>query len=140
MQTEKAKIVQEACIIIWDEAPMIHRYAIEAVDRALRDVMGVIDAANEHPPFGGKVVVFGGDFRQVLPVVPRGDQIDQINASLTRSALWSQVRVFNLTINMRLQNLSEHDGHAQRQREFAKYLLDVGNGRTTRGTVTTIYV
>jgi hypothetical protein len=27
----------------------------------------------EQLPFGGKVVVFGGDFRQILPVIPKGN-------------------------------------------------------------------
>jgi ATP-dependent DNA helicase PIF1 len=34
---------------------------------------------NVHPknnvlPFGGKVVVLGGDFRQILPVIPKGSR------------------------------------------------------------------
>ena len=42
---------------------MIHRHAFEAVDRTLRDLMKAIDPSLEKKPFGGKVVVFGGDFR-----------------------------------------------------------------------------
>jgi len=40
------------------------RQGVEALDNSLRDIM-------ERPnlPFGGKTVVFGGDFRQVLRVV-----------------------------------------------------------------------
>jgi hypothetical protein len=34
------------------------------MDRYLQDIMGC------ELPFGVKVVVFGGDFRQVLPIVP----------------------------------------------------------------------
>ena len=30
--------IQEAKILIWDEAPMQHRHAFEAVDRTLRDL------------------------------------------------------------------------------------------------------
>ena len=52
-------------LIIWDEAPMTKKQAIEAVDRMLQDVCSCTDL------FGGKVVVFGGDFRQVLPVVTK---------------------------------------------------------------------
>ena len=32
--------------------------------------------------FGGKIIVFGGDFRQTLPVVSKGHKQDIINASL----------------------------------------------------------
>ena len=53
-------------MIIWDEVAMTKRQCVETLDRSLQDIMecGL--------PFGGKVMVFGGDFRQVLPVVTRG--------------------------------------------------------------------
>lgn len=72
-------------IIIWDEAGMHHKYGMEAVNRALRDLMGAFDSRLRFYPFGGKVVAFGGDFRQVLPVVRRGTkrQILQVCALLS---------------------------------------------------------
>jgi len=59
-----AQLIIKAKIIIWDEAPMMHRHAFEALDRTLRDLMKVKDPALEDTPFGGKIIVFGGDFRQ----------------------------------------------------------------------------
>jgi ATP-dependent DNA helicase PIF1 len=41
---------------------MTKRQNVEALDNSLRDIMG-----RSHLPFGGKTVVLGGDFRQVLP-------------------------------------------------------------------------
>jgi ATP-dependent DNA helicase PIF1 len=43
---------------------MTKKQSIEMLDRSLQDIMGC------ELPFGGKVMVFGGDFRQVLLVVP----------------------------------------------------------------------
>jgi hypothetical protein len=37
--------------------------------------MGVVDLALKDMLFGGKVVVMGGDFRQILHVIPRGTRI-----------------------------------------------------------------
>ena len=45
---------------------MIHRYAFEASDRMLRDLMKAVDQSLEKKPFGGKVVVFGDDFHQIF--------------------------------------------------------------------------
>ena len=42
---------------------MAHRYHLEALDRTLRDLTDVAE------PFGGKILVLGGDFRQILPVI-----------------------------------------------------------------------
>ncbi len=33
-----ADLLRAAELILWDEAPMMHRHAIEAVDRTLRDL------------------------------------------------------------------------------------------------------
>ena len=66
---------------------MIHRHAFEAVDRTLRDLMKAVDQSLEEKPFGGKVVVFGGDFRQILPVVIKGTREDIVGACLCRSTL-----------------------------------------------------
>ncbi|AES92028.1 PIF1-like helicase [Medicago truncatula] len=51
-----AKLIIKAKLIIWDEAPMMHRYCFEAVDRSFRDVMRDVDKRFKHIPFGGKVV------------------------------------------------------------------------------------
>jgi ATP-dependent DNA helicase PIF1 len=69
-------------------------------------------------PFGGKVVVFGGDFRQVLPVVTRGTRAQITDATLQRSYLWDKIRKIRLTRNMR----------AQTDQWFSEYLLRIGNG------------
>ncbi|XP_058775595.1 uncharacterized protein LOC131649862 [Vicia villosa] len=72
-----ADMLRQTKLIIWDEAPMAHKYAIESLDRTLKDIM----SANKNltDVFGGKVVVFGGDFRQILPVVPRGSRFDIVH-------------------------------------------------------------
>ncbi len=67
-ESDEAHLLKRAHLIVWDEAPMMSRHAFEVVNRLLQDIMGRHDL-----PFGGKLMIFGGDFRQVLPVVPRGD-------------------------------------------------------------------
>ena len=64
-----AELILKASLIIWDEAPMTHRNCFEAVDRSLRDILHFTASNSADKPFGGKIVVLGGDFRQILPVV-----------------------------------------------------------------------
>ena len=46
---------------------MNNRKCFEAIDKTLRDIL------NEPThPFGGKSVLLGGDFRQTLPIKPKG--------------------------------------------------------------------
>ena len=66
---------------------MTHRYAFEAVDRTLRDLMKVVDPLLEEKLFGGKVIVFGGDFCQILPVVIKGGCEDIVGSCLRKSIL-----------------------------------------------------
>ncbi|XP_059636141.1 uncharacterized protein LOC132278363 [Cornus florida] len=74
-QSSTAELLRKTKLIIWDEAPMAKRYAIEAVDRTLQDLLG------NNLSFGGKVMVFGGDFKQVLPVLPQATRVETIEAS-----------------------------------------------------------
>ncbi|XP_078434264.1 uncharacterized protein LOC144705457 [Wolffia australiana] len=83
--------IQAASIIIVDEAPMMHRHVFETLDRSIRDVMKTTNPYLENVPFGGKVVVMGGDFRQMLPVMQKGSRAMIINSALNRNQrAWSE--------------------------------------------------
>ncbi|XP_035838858.1 uncharacterized protein LOC110900400 [Helianthus annuus] len=125
--TEIANLLYEAKLIIWDEAPMIHKHAFEALDRTMKDVLSVFDSQNSELPFGGKTIVFGGDFRQILPVVQNGSRQDIVNASLCSSHIWSSCKVLKLTINMRL-SVGSSSSNVMEINEFGKWLLDIGEG------------
>jgi hypothetical protein len=98
--TMLAELLQVAALIIWDEAPMTHRRCFEALDRTMRDILSKHNPANAMLPFGGKPVVLGGDFRQILPVVRKGSQSAVVGASITNSKLWQHVVLLKLHINM----------------------------------------
>ena len=57
VQSQLAKLIRDSVVIIWDEAPMAHRFLLEALDRSLRDIMAC------EKPFGGKSLILAGDFR-----------------------------------------------------------------------------
>ncbi|XP_071728373.1 uncharacterized protein [Rutidosis leptorrhynchoides] len=71
-KTHLADLIQQARLIIWDEAPMTQKYAFEALDKTLRDILGAQDETNRTRLFGGMSILLGGDFRQILPVIPKG--------------------------------------------------------------------
>ncbi|KAG2789438.1 hypothetical protein PC116_g2271 [Phytophthora cactorum] len=54
-QSHLKGLIQKASLVIWDEVPMTHRHAFEAVDQSLRDLMD-----NDEEPFGGKVCAIRG--------------------------------------------------------------------------------
>lgn len=84
---------------------MMHRYNFEALDRCLRDLARNTSSGNL--PFGGHVVMFCGDFRQIPTVITRGSRPAIVDASLQRSnSLWRHLRVMVLTINMRVHRLT----------------------------------
>jgi hypothetical protein len=67
-QEPRAEVLRRAVLILWDEVSMVPLAALDCVDRLLRDLTG------DSRPFGGKVLVLGGDFRQLLPVVPGANE------------------------------------------------------------------
>nr|KAJ0207352.1 hypothetical protein LSAT_V11C500293940 [Lactuca sativa] len=126
-KSDLASLVRKTSLIIWDEAPMVHKHAFEVLDRTLKDILKCVNPTNSNIPFGGKVIVFGGDFRQILPVVPGGSRQNIVNASLSSSYLWQQCKVHKLTKNMRL-TVGSDPSAIEKIRDFADWLLDIGEG------------
>ncbi|KAL2928062.1 ATP-dependent DNA helicase PIF4, partial [Bienertia sinuspersici] len=94
--TDLAELLIKTKLIIWDEAPMIHRYCFEAFDRSLRDILQSSNQNSLDKPFGGKVIVFGGDFRQILHVIPKGNRQDIVLSAINSSYLWNFCQVSKL--------------------------------------------
>ncbi|KAI3737233.1 hypothetical protein L2E82_27230 [Cichorium intybus] len=125
--SDVACLLKKTSLIIWDEAPMAHKHAFEALDRSLKDILSSDNYNNSQIPFGGKVIVFGGDFRQILPVIPNGSRQDIVNASLSSSYIWGNCKVLTLTKNMRL-SVESQSSDMEQTKVFAKWLLDLGEG------------
>ncbi|KAG3197353.1 hypothetical protein PC128_g6899 [Phytophthora cactorum] len=122
-QSHLKGLIQKASLVIWDEAPMTHRHAFEAVDRSLRDLMD-----NDEEPFGGKVFVLSGDCRQILPVVVRGTPAQTIDACLKSSMMWPKFQQLHLRENMRVMS-AQNKSTATELAEFSEFFLQVGKGR-----------
>ncbi|XP_020108369.1 uncharacterized protein LOC109724099 isoform X2 [Ananas comosus] len=124
--TQLAKLLNYTSLIIWDEAPMNHRNCFEALDKSLRDVL---DGTTAGKIFGGKTILLGGDFRQILPVIIGGTRHDIINASITKSYIWNDCQIFRLTTNMRLHKNLRNTESQEDILNFAKWILDLGDGK-----------
>ena len=89
-EVQAAIIASDA--VFWDECSMVHVDAANCVDRSLQDWSGF------QQPFGGKVMIFMGDFQQLLPVV-RGGSGD--TATIMSAAWWPSVHIVRFTRNFR---------------------------------------
>ena len=83
--------------------------------------------SNLHKPFGGKVVVLGGDFRQILSVIRKGSRHDIVTSAVNSSYLWKSCKVLKLTVNMRLGTTSSHQ-QMEEIKQFGDWILGIGNG------------
>lgn len=108
--TVKEKLeLADAAVLLWDEASMVSDAVADCVNRSLQDILQC------NLPFGGMPVVFVGDFRQLLPVVPksRGE-----HHTIQKCIWWKCITVLQLKHNWRCQ-----------QQEWLQLLDDVGMGR-----------
>ncbi|XP_050056156.1 uncharacterized protein LOC126549818 [Aphis gossypii] len=64
------------CLIVWDESTMVHKRGFEALDRSFKDIR------NKNEVMGGATVLLNGDFRQTLPLIPRGSPADEVKACI----------------------------------------------------------
>jgi len=107
----KAQYLRKLKVIIIDEVPMLHKHLVEAIERTLRDIM------DNDLPFGGKLVVLCGDFRQTLPVIINGSRPTVVGACVQSSYLWKCFEQLNLKQN-----------HRQNNKDFDTFLRQIGNG------------
>ncbi|CAB3260103.1 unnamed protein product [Arctia plantaginis] len=123
------KLLMQCKLIVWDECTMAHKKSLEALNFTLKDLR------RNNNLFGGFTILLVGDFRQTLPVIPRGTPADELNACLKASPLWNNVKTLSLTTNMRVQLQND-----QSAAQFSKQLLAVGNGKVpvdaTSGLIT----
>lgn len=88
--------------------------------------MGAVDSNLLSKLFGGITVVFGGYFRQILPVIPHATCGQAVGAALNQSRLWKFRKVCLLRKNMRL-----HVGNSPERNkdnaEFGKWQISIGD-------------
>jgi ATP-dependent DNA helicase PIF1 len=91
---------------------MLNRAVFGCMEEVCRRVM------NSDRPFGGKVIVLLGDFRQTCPVIPGGTRTEIIDACIQSSPLWSQFKIRHLTELIR--NAADPI--------YAQFVNDIGDG------------
>ena len=96
LQTAEATVIREAKLLLWDEVFNIDKTCLEVVERFLRDLMG------NQEPWGGKLIVFGGDPRQIPPVVRKGGRAEILASSFKMGTLYNTITEVKLTENMRV--------------------------------------
>ncbi|XP_031121063.1 uncharacterized protein LOC116024309 [Ipomoea triloba] len=127
--SDLAELIIRRKLIIWDEAPMTHKHCFEALDKTMRDLLRFVIPGSAEKTFGGKTVVLGGDFRQILLVIPKATRPIVVGATINSSYLWTNCKVLRLTKNLRLRSLAS-DEDRQTVDWFSKWIANIGDGIT----------
>jgi primosomal protein N' len=80
-QSNFAEVLKDTKLIVWDEITMAHKGGVEVLNRSLKDIR------ENKMLMGGVTVLLAGDFRQTLPVVPKGTRTNEVKSCLKRSTL-----------------------------------------------------
>jgi len=99
-QSIHGRRIRAAHILIIDEISMVETRIICQIDKICRDLAE--SPALKSFPFGGKVVLMGGDWKQLLPILPGKSIAQQASASFRNSELYKEFVVLRLTQNIRL--------------------------------------
>lgn len=111
-QSQDAQFIKNAKLLLWDEISMTQRLTFDLVDRTLRFLCDI------DRPFGGKCVILGGDFKQCLPIIQRGDRAAVVQECVKSSRWWHLFQEHRLEINMRVRPEEQH---------FIAWLDQLGN-------------
>nr|GEU77957.1 hypothetical protein CTI12_AA123990 [Tanacetum cinerariifolium] len=95
--------------------------------RSLTDFQDLLQAPKKEKIFGGITVLLGGDFRQILLVMPKGKRPDVVQACINRSELWKHCNVFTLTRSMRVNEYYPNGEIDNQKQDFNQWVLCVGN-------------
>ena len=124
-QSNLAKLLRMSKLLLIDESTMLDRFQLEALDRSLRDLTG-----NDKVPFGGKILILAGDFRQCLPVVPGANRAGTVKQCINQSHLWKHFTIYKLSENLRVKASGD-----ELLEEFDRWTLSVGDGLELEGRV-----
>lgn len=126
-KSDIAELLKLTNLIIWDESPMANKFCFEALDKIQKDIISETkNTSNKF--FGGKVVVFDGNFRQILPVIPRGNKAHVVHATINGSYIWDHCKVLRLTKHMRLTCRSS-SSTPKEIRKFYDWVLQIGDDK-----------
>ncbi|XP_019157745.1 PREDICTED: uncharacterized protein LOC109154399 [Ipomoea nil] len=127
--SDLCELIIKCKLIIWDEAPMTHKYCFEALDKTMRDILRFTVPSSDQKIFGGKTAVLGGDFRQILPVIPKATRPMIVGATINSSYLWRNCKVLRLTKNLRLLSLASNEDR-QTVDWFSIWIANIRDGIT----------
>lgn len=109
----KGDAIRNSTLILIDEISMCPVYALQTIDRLLRDF------CDSSQMFGGKTVLLCGDFRQTLPVITRASRAVTVENCVKYFPGWNQIKQLKLSTNMR----AHHS-----ETEFMSFLKNLGDG------------
>ena len=110
-QTQRADLIRNAYLIIWDELPMTHRYCVEALERSLRDI------TRQNKLFGGKSKLLPGDWRQIGPVSKIDSPTDVVDMPSFQAPYGNTSTGFGLQNHNEIKKSSIHRFRARYRRE-----------------------
>ena len=126
LDSDEAKIIRQAAIIIIDEVSMMKYTLLDMLDNFLKKLMG------NDQFMGGKVVILLHDFRQILPVVKGGARAQIVSSAVINSNVWKHFTTLKLNRNMRVERLIQQNTSQERidqLKDYSKWLLAIGDGK-----------
>jgi hypothetical protein len=88
--SNRAYLLHKTSLIIWDEVPLQHHHCSEVVDHMLHDLR------DDGRTFGNVIIMFGGDFCQILLLTVKGFRGQIVVVSLCKSMFWHGLHLLKL--------------------------------------------
>lgn len=105
INSKAAESLRNADLLIIDECTMASNFAVNTIDRLLQVVM------DNNVSFDGKVLIFGGDFRQCLPIIPHAMRPAIVQGCMKFSKPWRDDKFRHLALNANMR--SEDPNHSE---------------------------